>query len=123
MIEPSPVRLTSAGYAPRWSDRSGHLPGRLPDNADDFASVRSYVVKLVPEFALAHRGPYGQRIACESYRPSFGLAYVVRRGFETPGGACSGGQGKDGCERRVNRSANASRVHQGGASTAERGAR
>ena len=26
-----------------------HLPGRLPDNADDSASVRSYVVQLVPE--------------------------------------------------------------------------
>ena len=26
-----------------------HLPGRLPDDADDFASVRSYVVQLVTE--------------------------------------------------------------------------
>ena len=42
-----------------------HLPSRLPDDADDSASLRSYVVQLVPEFSLAHRGPYGQRIACE----------------------------------------------------------
>jgi hypothetical protein len=26
-----------------------HLPGRLPDNADDSASLRSYVVQLIPE--------------------------------------------------------------------------
>ena len=26
-----------------------HLPGRLPDDADDSASLRSYVVQLVPE--------------------------------------------------------------------------
>ena len=26
-----------------------HLPGRLPDNGDDSASLRSYVVELVPE--------------------------------------------------------------------------
>jgi hypothetical protein len=26
-----------------------HLPGRLPDDADDSASLRSYAVQLVPE--------------------------------------------------------------------------
>ena len=26
-----------------------HLPSRLPDDAHDFASLRSYVVQLVPE--------------------------------------------------------------------------
>ena len=49
-----------------------HLPGRLPDNADDFAFLRSYVVELVLEFSPAHHGPYRQRIACASWRPSFG---------------------------------------------------
>jgi hypothetical protein len=29
--------------------RKRHLPGRLPDNADDSASLRSYVVQLIPE--------------------------------------------------------------------------
>ena len=32
-----------------------HLPGRLPDDADDSASLGSYVVQLVTEFAGSSR--------------------------------------------------------------------
>lgn len=33
----------------RQSGLKRHLPGRLPDDADDSASLRSYVVQLFPE--------------------------------------------------------------------------
>jgi hypothetical protein len=38
-----------------WLKR--HLPGRLPDDAHDSASLRCYVVQLVPEshWLIAHR--------------------------------------------------------------------
>ena len=69
-----------------------HLPGRLPDDADDFASLRSDVVQLVTEsrWLIADRidsvllasdndPPAGSRMQCGA--------------FETPGCACSAGQG------------------------------
>jgi hypothetical protein len=42
-------RLARCDFVWRQPRLKCHLPGRLPDNADDSASVRSYVVQLVPE--------------------------------------------------------------------------
>ena len=89
-----------------------HLPGRLPDNTHDPASLRSYVVQLVPEFTGSSRTVwtvYCLRMITTLIR----LAYVVRHGFETPGWALLRGPRVCRLERRVNCNANASCMHQG----------
>jgi hypothetical protein len=57
----------------RQSGLKRHLPGRLPDNGDDSASLRSYVVELVPKsYRLITDRIDGVSLASHG-DPSFGL--------------------------------------------------
>ena len=57
----------------RQSGLKRHLTGGLPDNGDDSASLRGYVVELVPEPHRLIPDRIDSVSLAKSWRPSFGL--------------------------------------------------